>query len=502
MKNKIIIIIAILILAAFAVIFWYYQRNIVTKADVRLEIRAPETVAFAQNIEYTVVYQNVSEFRLEDLVLIFRFPEHSVVEGERPLIIEKRLDDLNPKQEKNIRFPARLFGREGEFKEANASLSYRLSNTDSHYDVETSHVAQITSVPLVLSFDLPEKIEAEKEFTFRVSYFSDVNYPLSNLGIQVEYPEGFKFKSASPQPLEEPYWDIGILNRGKRDSITVTGEIEGEAGEQKTFEARLGFWHDDRFVLLKETSWRAELVKPSLYISQEINRNPHYIASPEDLLHYQISFRNIGREPLSDLSMIVELEGEAFDFSTIKVPAGRFYPTSQSIIFDSNNLPELKFLDSLEEGRVDFWVKLGPQEKNAMIKSRVYLGAATDKIETKINSKLDIEQAVDRRTVTWSLKNHYNDVKNIKVRGVLAEGLSLTGSTIPEEAVLLFDSLSREVVWSIEELAAGQEVFISFGISERLAKPFNTIKVSGEDLWTERTIKTTLEIDTEDDYEG
>jgi hypothetical protein len=498
MKNKLIISLVILALAAGLVGFlsYYYQRNIYTKADLKLDIMAPREAELAQEIEYTVIYENNGEFKLEEPVLTFQFPEYSLVEGEQSLRQEIPLETIYPGQEGQLTFKARLLGKKDDNKKAQASLEYRPANLKSSFTSETSHTTQLTSAPLILQFvDLPSKIEAGKESTFGLHYFSNVDYPLSNLGVKVEYPADFDFKSASPQPIEEPYWDIGLLNRGDGTTIKITGEIKGVVGEQKSFKAQLGFWQDGHFVLLKETKWDVEIVIPALYITQEINRNPQYIASPEDFLHYEILFKNIGKEPFTDSSLVVKLEGRAFDFSTLKVPLGIFHLASQSVIFDGQKNPKLQFLGFQEEGRVEFWIELASQEENAVLKNRVSLGAAIEEFAIKIDSKLELQQTIEYRTIIWDLKNYYNDVANIKVRAVLAEGLNLTGEIIPGDAVLAFDSGSREIIWSVEELKADQEISVSFGISEKEEKPFDIIKISGEDQWTERIIQTILAIE-------
>jgi len=501
MRKKIIIFVVItaLVVGLAGLFYYIHQRNIYSKQELKLEILAPRQTELAQEIEYTVRYTNNGEFRLGELLLIFQFPQYSVVEEGQSLRREIPLGTIYPGDEKQITFKGRLMGKEGDIKTARAWLSFRPANLDSHYTAETSHTTQLTSVALNLRFDLPSKIEAGKETTFRLNYFSNVDYPLSNLGVRVEYPSDFEFKSASPQPLEEPYWDIGLLNRGQGDAIEITGEIKGAAGEQKIFRAQLGFWQDGRFVILKETNWGVEIVIPSLHIVQEINRNPQYIASPGDFLHYEIIFRNLGSEPFTDLLLIAKLEGVAFNFNTLRVPLGDFHSASRSIIFDRQRNPQLQFLGPQEEGKVEFWIELGPQEKNAELKNRVSLGAAIEEFVTKIDSKLELRQTIEYRTVTWELKNHHNDVENIKVRAVLAEELNLTGEIIPGDAVLTFDSRSREIIWIVEELDAGQETSVSFGISEREEKPFDIIKISGEDQWTERIIQTVLEIEDDDE---
>jgi hypothetical protein len=531
MRNKLIL--AIIILAALAGIvgFWYYQRNVYSKEVLKLEILGPETAELAQEIEYTVKYKNNGNIKLEDPRLVFEYPEYSIVEEGGSLRKELILDDIYPGEEKIFHFKTRLLGKQGDIKKAQAWLSYRPKNLKARYESETSHAVQIKSVPLTLEFDLPSKIESGKEVSFRLNYFSNVNYPLSNLGIKVEYPSDFEFKSAKPEPLEETDWEIGLLNKAEGGRIEITGDLRGEVEEQKQFRAQLGSWQDGEFVLLKEAIRAVQIVTPSLYITQEINNNPQYTASPGDTLHYEIYFKNIGDEAFSNLFLVAKLEGELFDFQSLKAPLGEFEVGDNSIIFDWRRVPELQFLDAQEEGRVEFWINLkedwelsSKQDKNPVLRNKVYLSQAREEFITKVNSKVEIMQKgyyqdeifgnsgplppkvgnLTTYTITWQVKNHYNDVKNVKVRAALGKNVNLTGRIFPEGARLTFDSVSREVVWKMDTLHAGKGILggapnVSFQISfspsssQKGQTPIliGQVKISGEDQFTGNTIQGT-----------
>ena len=90
MRNKLILFIIILIVVLVSLGVWFYQRNSYSKADFSLEISAPRETTLAQEIEYTIIYKNNGEFELEEPVLIFQFPEYSIVEDGKGLRREIR----------------------------------------------------------------------------------------------------------------------------------------------------------------------------------------------------------------------------------------------------------------------------------------------------------------------------------------------------------------------------------------------------------------------------
>ena len=531
MKNKLAIFLIFLTAALGAAGFWYYQRNIYSKDILKLEIFGPETAELMEEIEYIVKYKNNGNVRLEEARLIFEYPEHSIV-LENELRKEKPLDDIYPGEEKTLNFKARLFGKKDESKIAKAWLSYRPKNLNARYESETSLTTIIKKVPITFELDLPSKIESGKEIRFRLNYFSNVNYPLSNLRIRIEYPSGFEFLESKPKTLEETEWEIGLLNPAVGGRIEVLGKIQGEVGESKIFWAELSQWQKGELVLLKTVSWGVEIIKPLLYIFQEINGNPKYIATPGDLLDYRIFFKNIGERVLENLFLMVKLESETLDFDTLKVEPDRFERIENKIIWNYTMLSDLRRLPPMAEGKVEFWIKVkddfSPDFKNPEIKTVISLDGFKEEFNTKINSKLEILQKgyfedgvfgnsgpipprvgeTTTYSIIWQAKNHYNDVKNVKVKATLPLEVKLTGKIFPEEqsSKFAFDSESREIVWEIGDLESATGVSdggpnVAFQVSltptasqrGQIATLINTAKISGEDQWTEATLETTAE---------
>ena len=517
--------------------YYYYSKNVYSRDTLKLEILSSDKAWLAQEVEYIVKYKNNGNIRLEDPKLIFEYPKHSLVgEGEslrQEIGADKLGEAIYPGEEKIVRFNARLLGEEGKIKEAKAWLSYKPKNLSARYESDTTFSTLIEKVPLVFEFDLPSKIESGKNVQFRLNYSSNIDYPLSDLRCIIDYPSGFEFLKSVPESMEQTEWEIPLLNRAEGGRIEIWGALSGEVKEQKSFKARLGIWQEGEFILLKEIVKRVEIVEPSLYISQQINGNPEYIANPGDILHYEIFFRNIGEEALTDLAMIVKLEGSAFDLYSIKSPDGEFQLGDNSIVWEKT--PKLRFLEPQEQGKAEFWINLkdewgvsSSQDKEPVVNSKIYLSQARKEFTTKINSKLAIIQKgyfendvfensgpippkvgeATTYTITWQIENYYNELKNVKVKTVLPNNVGLTGKVFPEEesSSFAFDSQSREIVWQVGDLEMGTGILNQarscvFQVSltptadqkGALAVLVNEVEISGEDQWTEQIINITAE---------
>jgi hypothetical protein len=200
------------------------------------------------------------------------------------------------------------------------------------------------------------------------------------------------------------------------------------------------------------------------------------------------------------------------------------------IAFDYKQNSQLKYLEPQQEGKIEFDVKLKDnwefsesEKNNLFIKNTIQVLEVSQQFSTKVNSKLEISQKgyystqagivnsgslppkVGQATtyvITWQIKNFSNDAKNVKVKAVLPQGISLTGFIEPESELARFtmDSLSRELIWSIGDVKAGQTIApMSFQIS-LTPQSFQQFKVIdllgqatiyGEDQFTNALIQNT-----------
>jgi uncharacterized repeat protein (TIGR01451 family) len=518
------------LIAVSAVAYWYWQRNVYSKDILSLEILGPASVDFAENFDYTVKYKNNGKVRLEEAKLIFEYPKNAILEEGKNYRQEISIDDIYPGEEKTYSFPARLIGQDSEVLMAKATINYKPKNLKQHSERVTTFSTQIKSLPLTFEFDLSSKVEPAKNLKFRLNYFSNIDYPLMDLRVIAEYPSNFEFVSSNPKSLEKIEWELPPLNRAEGGRVEITGIIQGEVGDQKLFKAKLGMWRDGEFILLKEIAKGVEITQPGIFVTQKINGNYDYVANPGELLHYEIFFKNIGKDTLTNLSLVNTLDGEMFDLQSINAPEGDSTSGDNSIVWDWRSLSSLQFLESQEENKVDFWVKLKPDFQipsitgNLVVKNKIYISPATEEFSTKINSKLGLVQKAffqdeifgnsgpispiagetTTYTIIWQVKNYYNEVKNVKVKTTLPEYVHLTGKIFPEDSRLTYDSQSREIVWEVGDLKVGQGVLnippnvafqVSFSptISQIGQSPeiVTQSKISGEDSWTGDTIEQT-----------
>lgn len=525
MSKKIYFSILASIILIF-IAFLLYREGMFSKEILKLEILGPANAKIGEEIQYTVQYKNNGNFVLEKAKLTFVLPENSLTEDGKNMFVQN-LNDIYPGNQESVIFKARLLGKDEDLKTARAVLSYIPKNITATYEADTSFITKIDASPITLDFDLPTKTEQGKSLQYSINYFSNVDYPLENLSIKIDPVSGFDFISSVPSSLDNSEWKLPVLNKAQGGRISITGKISADSNQSLAFSASLGKWRNGNFIVIKEAAINVQTIQPLLSISQQINGSESYIASPGETLHYKVFFRNIGSTAFDNMFMTVKLDGSALDMSTIQVGSGGKVQDDNMIVWDYSKTEELRHLGVQHQESVDFWVKVKnnwiSNSSSTTITDEVNVSQITQKFTIKVNSGLVISQKgfyknsdfsnsgptppeigrTTTYTVNWEIKNYFSEEKNVKVKAILPKNVSLTGKIMPENEMenFSFDSVSRQIVWSAGDIAAGtgvngDPVTLSFQVSltpdssqiGSTVPIIGQVQISGENQFTNTTI--------------
>ncbi len=527
--KKIVVILFGLILAVGSLGYFYWQRTSFGQDRLRFEINAPENITAGEPVEYVVRYRNNSDVRLEEMVLIFEYPENSIPIEESNENIRKRgeyrrevaIGELNPGEERTTTFTAILLGKEGTSFESLAWIRYVPRNLAARYEAKREHFAVIDSVPISFELQIPTNVDPSREASFRLRFSSEIDYPLTDLEVRFNFPEGFNFLRSAPVSASEArnLWSWPVLNKGDDGTIDIEGVLRGNPGDAKIFNAVLGVWINDDFVPLKEASRGTAISMSNLLIDMQVNGVAEYVANPGELLHYEIFFRNIGKETLEELFLLVNLDGNTINLSQVEPKDGRYQEERGAIIWSHTFDYALLSLKENEEGRVEFWARVRDDlPLNPEIKVKASMERVERTIETRVNTRFSLNQEVIRKgspfeefgpfpfeegkvsnyAVKWRLRNHFTDARDVTIRTTLPEGARITGEKSPEEYSLSFNSTTREVVLDIPLIAGGEVKDLYFEVELDAKRDFDEedivvreARVSGEDRRTNNTIRGT-----------
>ncbi len=525
MKTKNLIKIILISIFVFALGIYWWQSTSYSKEVLKLEILGPSEVAVGESIEYVVRFKNNGNVRLEEPELIFEYPSGAITKNEDILLYnsEKIGGSIYPGEERTFSFDARLLGKEGSLKIAKATLSFKPKDLNVRNETSTEFLTTIKTVPINLDFNLPSKVTSiDKAFSFSINYASEVDYSLEDLSIIIDYPEDFAFLYSNPKALDEKQWDISSLNKYESGKIDISGMTTSDT--QSAFTVKLGIWDNNEFVVLKEITEWLQVVSPSLYVTQKVNNSYDYIAKKGDSLHFEVSFRNIGEEPLEDLILVSKLDGNLFDLSTVSAPSAKYTVGDNSLLFESKSFPDLEFLGVDQVGVIEFWIDLKTDlnqsilsQASQKVKNIVSVGGVKEEFTTKVQTDLVAWQHVDvtatsgpyplqinrasKVTVVWEALSSFNDVGEVTMRAIIPENGTLIKGDDFEENGLTFNEDTSEIVWEVGSIPAGSgytkdSVKVSFQImvSPQMATPGGILLIpsayiGGKDEWTQTKVE-------------
>ncbi len=483
MLKKITIFLTVLVIISGAVGYFYYQKNIFGQDQLRFEITAPEDISVGKEVEYSVRYRNNSDVRLENFSLVFEYPEKSTpVEENNENIIKRgdfrreiKVGELNPGEEQVITFKMIPFGKKGDSLEASAWVSYIPKNLTSEYEMERNHKSSIDNVPIDFELQLPSNVDPNKEESFRLLFSSEMENPLTDIEINVEYPDGFYVVRSTPESdgEDDNFWRWPVLNEGGDGVIDIDGIFEGEAGDVKIIEASIGVWIDDSFITLKEVSRGTSISKSNILFNILINGKEDYIASPGEFVHYEIFFRNLGEETLRDLFLLVDLDKDTIDLEKVEAMNGKFQEDRDIIIWSHVFDSRLQSLREDEEGKVEFWVEIKKDlPTNPEVQMKASMEKAIKEVVSLVNTTVNFKQEVVLEgspfdgdgpfppeegetsvfTVGWEVESLFNEIEDIKIKTGFDSSVEIVNEKLPEDAEISFNSINGNLEIEIEKL--------------------------------------------------
>jgi len=536
-------IVLFLIVAGVMVSVYLYAQSSFDQNWVALTISGPDGVASGEAVIYRVNCKNSTKIDLNDVQLVLNWPEDSIPDSGQ-LIEQISIGTLAAGQEKVIEFGGKIIGLKNSQKQLLAKLSYQPVKTSARFENVSTFGSRIISVPLVLTFDMPQRVSNGQQITVSLKYLNDSEFSFDNLFVKVEYPDGFKVSSSYPQP-QENVWEIGKLDSKQEGKILITGTIEGERRDAKLFHGYLGVIKDKGFIAYADAVKSAQISLPVLSLEQTVNGVSEYTANSGEDLKYSIKYQNNSTLSIPSVKIVLKFNTEALDFTTLQLgERGSFESAGNSITWDQTNTPELAAVGAGYQGELKFSVKLKDAmpvkaygDKNFVIYDVVNSGSVniplalldqqvqdTAELTIKVNSKLGLDARgyyqdaflpndgpippkvgeTTSYTIYWCVTNPSNNVEGVRVEAILPSYVEWLNKFKPASTNFQYDNLNRRVVWDIGTLPAATGVlspakYVAFQVGltpsapqiNQVANLINQSLITGKDSFTGVDLRTT-----------
>lgn len=499
-KKKITLfsIIALSVLGIGLAIGFFYQLNQQRFSDkrVKLEITGSNQVRAGEEITYTLTYTNDNLVALKNSKITVEVPNAlidyslDILGQTKSEIREYDLPELAPQSKGEIKIKGRLIGELGSIHTMKATLNYMPTILTSSFDSKTEFATTISDSPVIIDIQAPLESVSGEVVNYNITVNNKGNNDLNNLELKLEYPEGFAFVSSSIVATgnSKNIFNIPKLKSKGTYSITVLGNLGGGQKDIKVIKAQVGESRQGAFTLYAGSQRATTLGSPYVDIVQTVNPN---IVSAGDNLKYTISFRNNTQVRIGEGSLRVQLDSKLLDLTRLDTRGADFDPSTNTIIWRANTVPQLKTFAPNEQGEISFSVpvkRIIPienfQDMNYMIKTnatfesdevpttlgvnKILQGNSSEvKLATRIIPKasifykskdssiinsgpipLKIAQSTSF-TVNLEIQNLTNDVSGVVFKTSLPANVIWTGQSLASNGNITYNEKTKEIIWNV-----------------------------------------------------
>ncbi len=339
--------------------FWFGGSNIVSSRNIEMEVRGPVYAQGGEIINVDVFIKNKNNTALELANLIIDFPESSFSpEGEEMKNERYSLGEIKRGDSARKSISLTLFGEEEEEKKITATLEYRLADSNAIFAKDTEYIIKISKPTIGVSLSLPKEANSGQEIEMEIGLVSNSETIIRDLILQIEYPSGFQFVSAVPEPARRSnIWQIGDLEPSQERNILLRGILEGQDLEEKAFRVLAGVVNDDgTFLAYGVFSEAVTLKKPyvDLVLFIDGRDSADTVALSGDSLRAELAWKNNLSVPVRQGIIEIKIKGKALDEKSISVSDGAYRTLDKTLVWNSSTLPELASIEPGETGRARF----------------------------------------------------------------------------------------------------------------------------------------------------
>lgn len=511
-KRRFVWILSVIIVLALSLSVFIFWRGFFafTKSRIELTITAPESIDSGSEVTWQVTIQNNNRTALEPGEIVFSFPKNSLSPStNQPLLRQIRaIDSLEPGQGTQEEFRAVVIGGEGVNKIAQVVFRFQPQGSSLIFESVEERIIKIENFPIIISPRGPEETLSGENIKVVFDLFNESGRTFHNLRLRLEYPSGFKFKSASEELNDfNTVWSFDTIFGSEEKSIELLGTLSGLSGEGKIFRAFLEYREETRWQTYKEAAFRSNLAALPLIMEIKLAEEKNGAVFLNETLTYELSWRNNFDVPLGELTLTAELKGELFDISTLQTN-GEVDIKEFKIKWSGAQVPLLSILRPNERGVVTFRIKTQSSFPADLVKPTLTVGVRLDSKtkppgltveklqviknhQTKVHGEIRLTTSVfynepnsafkntgpyplqvgqdTTLTVHWGLQSLANNFKNVRIKAVLPSGISWAEETRvslnPEN--FQFSAVGREVTWEIDNLLANSLEEVIFKIVAR-----------------------------------
>lgn len=353
---------------ALSSFFLVFGRNDISAENITISATGPFTIGGGEELQLQVGVTNDNTVAIEAATLIVEYPNgtQSTTEAGKVLFTERlSLATIKSGETLNVPMRALVFGEENEEKTIKVSIEYRVQGSNATFFKEAEPLRfKISSSPLIIRADTLKKISSGQETDVVLKIISNSPTPLSQVLVKAEYPSGFDFTKSDPAPSHsQNMWLIENLEPEKEQTITITGVVVGKETDEYAINFTVGVPNERDPQSLASVFATAQtefqIEQPFLDVVMRVDNSAQdeVVVEPGKRSNVLVEFTNSLDDTLYDLSIEVQLSGNAFSIYEVGPSSGYFDSSKNTITWDVSNTGALRQATPGETKRLSFSVE-------------------------------------------------------------------------------------------------------------------------------------------------
>ncbi|HLD21905.1 MAG TPA: hypothetical protein VJB65_03325 [Patescibacteria group bacterium] len=511
--------VAVAVVAVFILVIISYlgfrifrQSNGSNTGDVTLTMSIDKKIASGDAVTLEITYMNNknTEVSLGNIEVIYPDGFYFESASEQASDDQNRswnIEHIQPGTGGKIRISGQLVGAKDEKKEFSALLTYQLSNFSHDFQSSVKTSTIITASNIDVRVILQEQVQSGQKLTYTVEYTNTSPLPIKNVKVMVQYPHGFTYESASLEPSSNKNeWKIESLEPNTKQSIEITGVLDGTSGEKKEFQFQLGIMElDNTFNMQIETTSNVTIVNPEI----ELNISAPQFVSPGEQVPITVVLKNTSTLDVKKVGVHVTLEGALFAEHTYT-----FEKIQKLAAYEEK---ELAYTATLKEQptKGNQTLRVSARIDSAIVEGNDVTFANETSVDMKVKGLFGITiegryfddnlkkigsgplpPIVGETTtyvIVWDIANGFNEMENVNITTSLPQSVVWKGVA---SNTLKYDADTRRVSFSKDRITGEKDMHLTFEVSitpskenvDSLMVLTNTTTVTATDQFTKESI--------------
>lgn len=489
----------------FAGYMFYGGGNIISSDKITLSILGPAFAESGSSFELQFDVKNGNFQALQYADLIIEYPKGATLAGDKDTVrIRKFIGDISAGRSASEKATINLFGEEGSERMIKTTLEYRVEGSNAVFVKENSYLVHIKSSPFSLSVDSLKEVNSNQEISLSVQALANSDKVFQDILIKVEYPSGFIYAKADPEPTYgNNVWRLGDIVKGNKKIINITGKIQGEDKEERSFRIYAGAVNpndnEEIGVIYSSYLQTVTIKRPFLETKLVLNGDPstNYVVSSNSTISGEITWVNNLPNRVVDAEIYVRIIGDVLDKNSVSTAGvgGFFRSSDNTIIWNKDTNSELATLNGSDSGKLSFSFKLLPlfsgnktifknpsldievgvkgrrilennvpeqvsgfDKKNVKVNSNVQLLTKTLYYDGPFKNTGGVPPKTDNETtysIVWTVLNSSNDLSRATVKTKLPSYVNWLKTSIPSTEDISFNPETREITWNLGRVEEG-----------------------------------------------